>query len=248
MVEVAFLAALGIAIAALHYRSDFHSAFTHIGKTSARRPPSEYTPLRNYLLVLAAAVGAYMTARGASAALSSALPHKAKDNPSLKRATLALCVPVAAIALYLGAGSPPLGDHVAARWMARNWERNGVEDLAWCCRLFALLACWQVILAGLAMVCKTAANAFVSVAAPVGKAFGKGRTAGVGGDGDGGKDASGGGLEKHQQQEKLEGDWRNGAAEATDPRGSIASGTSSESDANAGVGTTSLDAFVDLQE
>lgn len=143
--EAVFLLALVASIAALHYTRDFHSAFAHLA--SDLKAVQQSSPLHNYLSLLALTLGAYLAARGTCAAVSSILPGSVKSNRFMKTVLIAVSVPAASWALYIAAGAPPLGEHVAVRWMLSNWERNGKRDVAWCARLFILLFCWQTLLA-----------------------------------------------------------------------------------------------------
>lgn len=149
LIEVGFFCVLAIATAALHFKHGFHSAFAHF---SVSGPPVEHSPLYNYIALITAAAAAYLAARGTAATISSALPATVKSNTAFRRAVLILLTPVAAYALYIVAGSPPISQHPVAKWLARNWERNAKNDLAWCARLFVLLGCWQALLGGAFMV------------------------------------------------------------------------------------------------
>lgn len=151
VVEVGFLLVLVAATAAFHYTRDFHSAFPHL---SGSRPSVERGPLYNYLFLLAASATAYVASRRACSALSSALPASVKSSTAARRAAIALVMPAAACALHVVAGSPSIGDHVAWKWLSKNWENNGEKDLAWCARLFVLLCCWQALFAVVAAVCR----------------------------------------------------------------------------------------------
>lgn len=151
VVEVGFLLVLVAVTSAFHYTRGFHSAFPHLPGSG---PSVERGPLYNYLLLLAASATAYVASRGACSALSSALPASVKSSTAARRAAIALVMPAAACALHVAAGSPSIGDHVAAKWLLTNWENNGEKDLAWCARLFVLLCCWQALFAVVAAVCR----------------------------------------------------------------------------------------------
>lgn len=143
--EALFLLALAASIAAFHYTRDFNSAFAHLAIDL--KAVQQSSPLQNYLSLLALTLGTYLATRGTCAAVSSVLPGSFKSSCFVKTMLIAVSVPAVSWVLYIVAGSPPLGEHVAVRWMLSNWERNGKQDLEWCARLFVLLLCWQFLLA-----------------------------------------------------------------------------------------------------
>lgn len=150
--EALFLLALAASIAALHYTRDFHSAFAHLA--SDLKAVQHSSPLQNYLSLLALTLATYLAARGTCAAVSSVLPRSFMSSFFVKTVMIAVSVPAVAWVIYIAAGSPPLGDHVAVRWMLSNWERNGKQDVEWCARLFVLLFCWQILFTmGVTIIC-----------------------------------------------------------------------------------------------
>ncbi|CAM9521316.1 unnamed protein product, partial [Ectocarpus sp. 8 AP-2014] len=162
-VEAAFVVALAVSTAALHYAHGFSPAFASLASSEHAVAVAAATngPFYNYVCLLAAAAAAYAAARTAAAyaaaAAAAALP-KSSQGAAARRAALALCLPAVLLVCYVGAGYPRLDDTVVARWVAANWERNGERDLRWCGRLFALLACWQAVLAVAVAACRVLAG------------------------------------------------------------------------------------------
>ncbi|CAM9954583.1 unnamed protein product, partial [Ectocarpus sp. 4 AP-2014] len=159
-VEAAFVVALAVSTAALHYAHGFSPAFASLASSEHAAAVAAATngPLYNYVCLLAAAAAAYAAARTAAAYAAAAALPKSSQGTAARRAALALCLPAVMLVCYVGAGYPRLGDTVVARWVAANWERNGERDLRWCGRLFALLACWQAVLAVAVAACRVLAG------------------------------------------------------------------------------------------
>lgn len=157
--EAVFFIALAMATAVLHYTRGFSAAFTSLSShPAAAAAAASNSPLYNYALLLLAATAAYATARTAAYYATVVLPPTVKSSAAARRGALSLCLPVAALICYVGAGYPPLGGSVAVKWVAGNWERNGERDLRWCGRLFALLFFWQALLAGGIAACRVLAG------------------------------------------------------------------------------------------
>lgn len=161
--EAAFVVVLAVSTAALHYAHGFSPAFASLSSSEHTAAVAAATngPLYNYVCLLAAAAAAYAAARTAAACASAAALRKSQGTAAAaaaRRAALALCLPAMLVVCYVGAGYPRLGDSVVARWMAANWERNGERDLGWCGRLFALLVCWQAVLAVAVAACRVLAG------------------------------------------------------------------------------------------
>ncbi|CAB1107176.1 unnamed protein product [Ectocarpus sp. CCAP 1310/34] len=159
-VEAAFVVALAISTAALHYAHGFSPAFASLASSehAAAVAAATNAPFYNYVCLLAAAAAAYAAARTAAAYAPVAALPKSSQGTAARRAALALCLLAVLLVCYVGAGYPRLGDTVMARWVAANWERNGERDLRWCGRLFALLACWQALLAIAVGACRVLAG------------------------------------------------------------------------------------------
>ncbi|CAN0384934.1 unnamed protein product, partial [Ectocarpus fasciculatus] len=162
-VEAVFVVALAVSTAALHYAHGFSPAFASLSSSEHAAAVAAATngPFYNYVCLLAAAVAAYAVARTAAAYASAAAATTALPKSlgtAARRAALALCLPAVLLVCYAGAGYPSLGDSVVARWLAANWERTGERDLRWCGRLFALLVCWQAVLAVAVAACRVLAG------------------------------------------------------------------------------------------
>ncbi|CAN0303256.1 unnamed protein product [Ectocarpus sp. 12 AP-2014] len=159
-VEAAFVVALAVSTAVLHYAHGFSPAFASLASSEHAAAVAAATngPFYNYVCLLAAAAAAYAAARTAAAYAAAAALPKSSQGTAARRAALALCLPAVLLVCYVGAGYPRLGDTVVARWVAANWERNGERDLRWCGRLFVLLACWQALLAVAVAACRVLAG------------------------------------------------------------------------------------------